>query len=83
MELASMLYLSRGGVEYHVDVLMRKLKVSNRPALVAKSYFMGVLCHGWPPRVHPDYLKLSGLRVCELGKLLVFGTWMIHPGHIN
>jgi DNA-binding CsgD family transcriptional regulator len=57
VELASMLYLSRGGVEYHVDVLMRKLKVNNRPALVSKAYFMGVLCHGWPPRVHPDYRK--------------------------
>jgi PAS domain S-box-containing protein len=57
VELASMLHLSRGGVEYHVDVLMRKLKVKNRPALVAKAYFTGVLCHGWPPRVHPDYLK--------------------------
>jgi hypothetical protein len=43
-----------------VDVLMRKLKVSNRPALTAKAYFLGVLCHGWPPRVHPDYRKLSG-----------------------
>ena len=57
VKLASMLYLSRGGVEYHVDVLMRKLKVNNRPALVSKAYFMGVLCPGWPPRVHPDYLK--------------------------
>jgi PAS domain S-box-containing protein len=57
VELASMLYLSRGGVEYHVDTLMRKLKVKNRPALVSKAYFMGVLCPGCPPRVHPDYLR--------------------------
>lgn len=60
VELASVLYLSRGGVEYHVDTLMRKLKVNNRPALVSKAYFMGVLCPGVPPRVHPDYLKLAG-----------------------
>jgi PAS domain S-box-containing protein len=57
VELASMLYLSRGGVEYHVDVMMRKLKVNNRPALVSKAYFMGILCPGRPPRVHPDYLE--------------------------
>jgi hypothetical protein len=40
-----------------VDTLMRKLKVKNRPALVSKAYFMGVLCPGCPPRVHPDYLR--------------------------
>jgi DNA-binding CsgD family transcriptional regulator len=57
VSLASKLYLSRGGVEYHVDILFRKLKVNNRPALIAKAYSMGVLCPGWPPRVHPDYLK--------------------------
>jgi PAS domain S-box-containing protein len=59
VHLASKLYLSRGGIEYHVDILMRKLKVNNRPALVSKAYFMGVLCQGWPPHVHPDYLKLA------------------------
>jgi PAS domain S-box-containing protein len=57
VHLAATLYLSRGGVEYHVDILMRKLKVNNRPALVSKAYYMGLLCQGWPPRVHPDYLK--------------------------
>ena len=57
IKLASMLYLSRGGVEYHVNVLMRKLKVKNRPALVSKAYSMGLLCPGWPPRVHPDHVK--------------------------
>ena len=63
VELASMLFLSRGGVEYHVDTLMRKLKVGNRPALISKAYFMGVLCPGRPPRVRPDYRKLFGPAV--------------------
>lgn len=57
VRLASKLYLSRGGIEYHVDILFRKLKVNNRPALIAKAYSMGVLRPGWPPHVHPDYLK--------------------------
>jgi PAS domain S-box-containing protein len=57
--LASNLYLSRGGIEYHVDVMLRRLKVNNRPALVSKAYSMGLLRPGWPPRVNPDYLKGS------------------------
>jgi PAS domain S-box-containing protein len=60
VNLASMLYLSRGGITYHVDNLMRKLKVKNRPALVSKAYFVGMIRPGWPPRIHPDYLTLSG-----------------------
>jgi PAS domain S-box-containing protein len=58
VQLASKLYLSRGGIEYHVDILLRKLMVNIRPALVSKAYSIGLLCPGWPPRVHPDYLKL-------------------------
>jgi DNA-binding CsgD family transcriptional regulator len=57
MELASMLYLSRGGVDYHLSILMRRLKVRNRPALVSKAYSMGLLRAGWPPHVHPDHVK--------------------------
>lgn len=57
--LASNLYLSRGGIEYHVDVLLRRLKVNNRPALVSKAYSMGLLRPGSPPRVYPGYLKTS------------------------
>ncbi|SEO77107.1 helix-turn-helix transcriptional regulator [Amycolatopsis saalfeldensis] len=58
VQLAAMLYLSRGGVEYHVSTLLRKLKVSNRPALVSKAYSMGIFGVGsWPPRVLPDYVK--------------------------
>lgn len=59
VRLASDLYLSRGGIEYHVDVMLRRLKVNNRPALVSKAYSMGLLRRGWPPRVNPDYLKAS------------------------
>ncbi|WP_214104290.1 LuxR C-terminal-related transcriptional regulator [Acrocarpospora catenulata] len=58
VQLASMLYLSRGGVEYHVTTLLRKLKASNRPALVSKAYSMGIFRLGsWPPRVLPEFVK--------------------------
>ncbi|MEC3981277.1 helix-turn-helix transcriptional regulator [Amycolatopsis sp. H20-H5] len=58
VQLAATLYLSRGGVEYHVSTLLRKLKVSNRPALVSKAFSMGIFAVGsWPPRVLPDYVK--------------------------
>ncbi|RZQ60189.1 helix-turn-helix transcriptional regulator [Amycolatopsis suaedae] len=58
VQLASMLYLSRGGVEYHVTNLLRKLKAKNRPSLVSRAYSMGLFGVGaWPPRVLPDYVK--------------------------
>jgi PAS domain S-box-containing protein len=58
VQLAATLYLSRGGVEYHVTTLLRKLKVKNRPALVSKAYSMGIFGVGsWPPRVLPDFVK--------------------------
>jgi DNA-binding CsgD family transcriptional regulator len=57
VKLAATLYLSRGGIEYHLSILMRKLKVKNRPALVSKAYSAGLLCPGWPPRVHPEHVK--------------------------
>lgn len=58
VQLASHLYLSRGGVEYHVTTLLRKLKVKNRPALVSKAYSMGIFGIGsWPPQVLPDFVK--------------------------
>ena len=56
VQLASMLFLSRGGIEYHVNAMLRRLKVNNRPALVAKAYSTGLLCLGSPPRVHPERL---------------------------
>lgn len=56
--LASRLYLSRQGVEYHVTGLLRKLGVSNRAALVSRAYSMGVLKVGtWPPQVVEDFVK--------------------------
>jgi PAS domain S-box-containing protein len=58
IQLAALLFLSRGGVEYHVATLMRKFKVANRPALVSKCYSTGVFVLGsWPPRVLPEYTK--------------------------
>ena len=58
VQLAALLYLSRGGVEYDVTTLMRKFKVANRPALISKAYSMGVFVLGsWPPRVLPEYTK--------------------------
>lgn len=56
--LASRLYLSRQGVEYHVTGLLRKLRVPNRAALVSRAYSMGVLNVGtWPPKVVEDFIK--------------------------
>ncbi|GGZ41831.1 LuxR C-terminal-related transcriptional regulator [Streptomyces poonensis] len=56
--LASRLYLSRQGVEYHVTGLLRKLKVPNRAALVSRTYSMGVLKVGtWPPKVVEGFIK--------------------------
>ncbi|OJF16285.1 AceR1 [Couchioplanes caeruleus subsp. caeruleus] len=56
--LASRLFLSRQGVEYHVSGLLRKLKVPNRAALVSRAYSMGVLIVGvWPPKVVEDFVK--------------------------
>jgi PAS domain S-box-containing protein len=58
VQMASQLYLSRQGVEYHVSAMLRKLKAPNRPALVAKAYALGILSvASWPPRVLPDYVK--------------------------
>lgn len=58
VRLAANLYLSRGGIEYRVTTLQRKLKVKNRPALVSKAYSMGFFGAGlWPPQVLPDFVK--------------------------
>lgn len=52
ISIASNLYLSRQGVEYHVAKMLRLFHVPNRPALVAKAYARGILCpQSWPPRV--------------------------------
>ncbi|WP_328680850.1 helix-turn-helix transcriptional regulator [Streptomyces sp. NBC_00322] len=58
VQLATKLFLSRGGVEYHVSSLLRKMKVTNRPALISRSYSLGVFAVGqWPPRVRPEFVS--------------------------
>ena len=58
VQLASRLFLSRQGVEYHVSSMLRQFKVPNRAALVSKSYSMGLFKVGsWPPRVLVDYVR--------------------------
>lgn len=57
-KLALMVDLSRGGVEYHVTNLLRKLSAPNRTSLVSKAYAEGILAAGtWPPKVVPDFVK--------------------------
>lgn len=57
VQLAALLYLSCGGVEYHLTALLRSMKVRNRSALVSKAYSMGLFCVGsWPPKVLPEYV---------------------------
>ncbi|PRY39617.1 PAS domain S-box protein [Umezawaea tangerina] len=56
MQLATQLYLSRQGVEYHVGAMLRALEVPNRASLVSKAYELGILSVGvWPPRVAPSW----------------------------
>lgn len=58
VQLAARLYLSRQGVEYHVGLMLRKLKAPNRAALVARAHSLGMLTVGqWPPRVAPEFIK--------------------------
>lgn len=60
-QLATILFLSRGGVEYHVAALLRKLKVKNRVALISKAYSKGIFDVGsWPPKVLSEYIKDTG-----------------------
>ncbi|OEV03690.1 helix-turn-helix transcriptional regulator [Streptomyces oceani] len=58
VQLAARLYLSRQGVEYHVGLMLRRMKVPNRAALVARAHSMGMFTVGsWPPRVLPEFVK--------------------------
>ena len=58
VQLAAKLFLSRGGVEYHVSALMRNLKAANRSELVSKAYSAGLFSVGsWPPRVITDFVE--------------------------
>jgi len=53
--LATKLYLSRQGIEYHVSAMLRRFKSPNRSALVSKAYAQGILPVGqWPPKVSPE-----------------------------
>jgi len=57
VQLAGLLFLSCGGVEYHLTALLRSMKARNRSALVSKAYSLGLFCVGsWPPRVLPNYV---------------------------
>lgn len=61
-QLASRLGLSSHGIEYHVSSMLRKLKVPNRSALVARAYALGILIPNcWPPRVRPQYMTRTTL----------------------
>jgi DNA-binding CsgD family transcriptional regulator len=52
VQLASKLFLSRGGVEYHVSALMKNLEAANRSELVSRAYSAGLFRRGsWPPLV--------------------------------
>jgi len=58
VKLASLLFLSRGGVEYRVTALLRMLRVPNRPALVSKAHSIGMFnTESWPPKVRPEYVR--------------------------
>jgi DNA-binding CsgD family transcriptional regulator len=57
-QLASRLYLSRQGVEYHVSALLRKLNASNRTCLVSSAFTLGILrTDCWPPRVADAHVR--------------------------
>ena len=62
-ELATRLYLSRQGVEYHVATMLRTFGAANRSALVARAYVLGVLIQGaWPPRVAETSVSIPAGR---------------------
>jgi DNA-binding CsgD family transcriptional regulator len=57
VQLAAKLFLSRGGVEYHVSTLMKNFNAANRSELVSRAYSAGLFSVGsWPPRVITDFV---------------------------
>ena len=57
VKLAGQLFLSRQGVEYHVGVMLRRLRATNRSSLVSKACTLGILdVASWPPRVPPEHV---------------------------
>jgi DNA-binding CsgD family transcriptional regulator len=58
VQLAARLFLSRGGVEYHVSALMKNFKAANRSEMVSRAYTAGLFSFGsWPPRVIVDFVE--------------------------
>ncbi|WP_202233452.1 LuxR C-terminal-related transcriptional regulator [Actinacidiphila reveromycinica] len=58
VQLASKLFLSRGGVEYHVSALMKNLEAANRSELVSRAYSAGLFRMGsWPPLVTEGFVE--------------------------
>jgi DNA-binding NarL/FixJ family response regulator len=58
VQLASKLFLSQGGVEYHVSALMKNLDAANRSELVSRAYSAGLFSMGnWPPEVIDDFVE--------------------------
>jgi PAS domain S-box-containing protein len=58
VQLASKLFLSRGGVEYHVSALMKNLEAANRSELVSRAYSAGLFRMGsWPPLVVEGFVE--------------------------
>jgi DNA-binding CsgD family transcriptional regulator len=58
VQIAAKLFLSRGGVEYHVSALMKELTAVNRSELVSRAYSAGLFNVGsWPPRVIADFVN--------------------------
>lgn len=58
VQLASKLFLSRGGVEYHVSGLMKNLEAANRSELVSRAYSAGLFSvGGWPPQVIKEFIE--------------------------
>ncbi|HEV2371108.1 MAG TPA: LuxR C-terminal-related transcriptional regulator [Streptosporangiaceae bacterium] len=60
--LAKELHLSRQGVDYHISHLLRRSRVPNRPALVARAYATGFFTMAaWPPQVTTDRVRRQPL----------------------
>nr|WP_276307327.1 LuxR C-terminal-related transcriptional regulator [Amycolatopsis antarctica] len=58
VQMAASLFLSRGGVEYHMTALLRKMHAKNRTALISKAYSLGYFeVSSWPPRVVPERIQ--------------------------
>ncbi|QTE02443.1 LuxR C-terminal-related transcriptional regulator [Streptomyces cyanogenus] len=57
-KLATVLHMSRGGVEYRITALLRRFKAVNRTELASKAYSMGLLTtDSWPPTVQSAYVQ--------------------------